>query len=91
QGDYVLRVTSSELNASLYPAGPISLDSVPFLVVTGSLNEGPPALAALIPNNARCRMNENFARYASPPGPPERRDPEDLNGIGFCSTVSDRG
>ena len=66
-GDYMVEVTSTSLDASMYPAGPVSLDSVPFLVVTGQTGEGAPPLAGSLPNNGRCEAAESFAAYSSPP------------------------
>lgn len=91
--DLSLKVSAAPLDTSLYPAGPISLDSVPFLVITGSLNEGAPSLASSLPVNARCRMDENFPSYSSPGGfPPHRTSEEDEedDGIGFCGTLDFR-
>jgi hypothetical protein len=87
-GDYVLEVSATPMDANRYPA-PVSLDSVPFLVLTGSVNEGPPPLAGELPENARCRASENFAAYSSPGGNPPRRDTdEDGGGTGFCGTIA---
>ncbi|HUP57718.1 MAG TPA: carboxypeptidase regulatory-like domain-containing protein [Bdellovibrionota bacterium] len=92
RGDYVLRVSVSSLNVTYYPAGPVMLDSDPFLLITGSVNAPPPALAAILPDNARCRMDERFASYQSPGGEPPRSDTEDgSGGLGFCGTVSSGG
>lgn len=90
-GDYTVRVNSTSMDFSSFPAGPISIDTVPFMLITGSVNEAAPSNQW--PVNARCRMDENFAQYQSPPGDPERRQVRD-GGIGFCGTVekySDRG
>jgi hypothetical protein len=91
-GDYYVRVTYAGLNSTYYPGGSTSLDTVPFVLVTGSVNEGTPALSSSLAVNARCRMDENFAAYSSPPGGPERRSmDEDDGGIGFCGTVERAG
>jgi hypothetical protein len=89
-GDYTLKVFSSPLDASLYPAGPISLDSQPFVVVTGRIDGREPRFASTIATNVRCRAAENFAEYTSPPGPPPRHSTatEDKGGgIGFCGSI----
>jgi hypothetical protein len=87
-GDYLLRITSKRMQANDYPAGPIALDSVPFLVITGSQSMTDPVLSAILPNNARCRMTENFPLYSSPPGnPPRSKTYTDSSEGGFCSTV----
>jgi len=102
RGDYLLKVSSSALSASVYPAGPISLDGVPFVLLTGSFNEAAPSNSA-IPFNARCRMEENFASYSSPQSSPPRQKAdgevagqaaeveEDDDGggfLGFCGNTS---
>ncbi len=89
KGDYTLEVSGSGLSRSFYPAGPVSVDAVPFVVITGSVNEPAPSLASKIPFNARCRMDENFAAYTSPPGnPPRSSIEEDSEFIGFCGRMS---
>ncbi len=89
-GDYYIQVTATSLNVTLYPAGPILLDTAPFLVITGSVNEPSPALAGTLPFNARCRMDENFAPYSSPPGNPPIASQGGQNGgkVGFCGSLS---
>jgi hypothetical protein len=89
-GDYLIQVSGKTLHHSLYPAGPVSLDAVPFIFVTGSLNESEPALANSMAWNARCRMDENFEMYTSPPGPPRRSSviSQQEDGLGFCGTTS---
>jgi hypothetical protein len=88
EGDYELHVSSRSLRASLYPAGPLSVDNVPFLLITGSVNEQAPSLASTLPFNGRCRMDENFAQYHSPPGPPKRHSLAPRDPIGFCGIVA---
>lgn len=90
QGEYLLRVTGTYLESSYYPAGPVALDRVPFLMITGSVNGGEPSQPAYLPSNARCRMDESFPDYVSPGGLPPRHD-QDGDGIGFCGTVSKAG
>jgi hypothetical protein len=96
-GDYTIKISTSALNASVYPAGPLSLDSVPFVLITGSVNEtADPPLANVLANNARCRMEENFPAYTSPAGDPPRTDinADKDKGIGFCGNIrseTDRG
>mgnify|MGYP000720876703 CR=1 FL=1 len=88
-GDYTVRVTAkTSLGASSYPAGPLALDPVPFMLVTGSINEAGPALAASLPVNGRCRMEENFSSYSSPSSTPDRRALQEEETIGFCGTVA---
>jgi hypothetical protein len=89
-GEYLVEVSGTALESSRYPAGPVSLDTVPFLVLTGSVNEGSPASASEIPVNARCRMDESFAAYSSPGGNPPRRSTDDgsSGGTGFCGTLA---
>jgi len=89
-GDYVIRVTSTAVSKSEYPGGPIALDSTPFFLLAGSLNEPDPVSAATLPWNARCRMDENFPAYRSPKGKPQRND--DGGGfLGFCGRVKSKG
>ncbi|MBC7692728.1 MAG: carboxypeptidase regulatory-like domain-containing protein [Methylotenera sp.] len=89
-GNYTVQISSSKLNASQYPAGPIALDATQFLLLTGSVNESTPLLSSSLALNARCRMNEAFAAYTSPPGPPERTQVQaqkEEDRVGFCGTV----
>ena len=88
--DYTVRVSYSTLGASYYPAGPVSLDSVPFVVLTGSVNEAEPALESQIPFNSRCRQDENFATYVSPAGDPPRHM-QGQGSVGFCGRVEAAG
>lgn len=95
-GTYYVRVRSHSLSASLYPAGPMAVDSVPFLLLTGSVNESAPELQQSLPFNARCRSDENFARYVSPASLPAQNGSgggKDLGNIsaGFCGTVATSG
>ena len=90
-GDYWVRVMASAVEVNQYPAGSVALDQNAFFVLTGSVNEDEPPLAATLPDNARCRMRENFSPYQSPPGnPPRATLPADSgNGkVGFCGTVN---
>jgi hypothetical protein len=88
KGDYIVQVTAQRLQANDYPAGPVSLDTVPFIVLTGVLNSAPPSLNASMPLNARCNINEDFPNYTSPPGNPPRSSPQDkAGGIGFCGSI----
>jgi hypothetical protein len=90
-GDYFLRVAADGLNPTMYPAGPMLLDAVPFMLLTGSVNEGLPALAGELPVHARCRMNDNFAGYVSPPGNPQRASKDEGSAVGFCGTIGTVG
>ena len=90
-GDYYLRVSATSLSTPYFPAGTVALDSVQFAMITGSVNEGDPALSGTIPLNGRCRASEQFASYSSPPGNPPRGSVDDGNGgVGFCGTVAAR-
>ncbi|MCM2323208.1 MAG: carboxypeptidase regulatory-like domain-containing protein [Oligoflexia bacterium] len=86
-GDYILEVSAERVDATYYPGGPVSLDSVPFLLITASLNEKPPALAGSLPVNARCRLDEAFGSYSSPSGGPYRRATDNEDEVGFCGTL----
>jgi hypothetical protein len=90
-GDYTIQVSASSLSTSLYPAGTISLDSVPFMVLTGTLNQEAPPLSSVIPFNARCRMAENFAAYQSPPGGYPRASRESDSTSGGCGMIDTSG
>jgi hypothetical protein len=91
QGDYLVRVSVTTIGVSYYPAGPVMLDTDPFLLITGNVNAPAPALASALPANARCRMDENFAAYQSPPGDPPRNSTDDGSKVGFCGTISSSG
>ena len=90
--NYIVEVSTSALVASVYPAGPLALDSVPFVMITGSVNEAPPPLSGPLATNGRCKMAENFPAYASPLGGPRRSTPIITpiknERTGFCGTVS---
>ncbi len=88
--DYTVRVSYSTLGAAYYPAGPVSLDSVPFVLLTGSVNEPEPVLENQIPFNSRCRQDENFAAYVSPAGDPPRHL-QGQDNVGFCGRVEAAG
>jgi hypothetical protein len=90
-GDYYLQVTSSRLDSAYYPGGEIPLDDVPFVVITGSINEGSPPLAGAIPANGRCALTENFASYSSPPGDPPRTSLREDDEVGFCGSIREAG
>ena len=89
-GNYKLRVTGEALSANDYPAGPVSLDSIPFILITGTLNKGPLRLEAVLPPNSRCRnfqdSSENFPSYSSPSKSPLASPPNSNGGTGFCAT-----
>jgi hypothetical protein len=86
-GNYYLKISSTELDMNLYPAGPVAIDSMPFLVLSGSVNETAPPLTESLANNARCQMEEDFPAYTSPPGNPPRHLEESEKSTGFCSTI----
>lgn len=84
--DYILQVQSNPLKVSDYPAGPIAMDSVPFVMITGSLNESEPSLISQHPRNARCEKKDDFAAYQSPSGNPPRQSTSS-SGTGFCGSI----
>jgi hypothetical protein len=88
-GDYILRVRTTSLQMNDFPAGPISLDHVPFIMMTGSINGVSPSLGNIIPSNARCRISEDFPAYVSPSGNPRKSRAHQNNddGSGFCGTI----
>jgi hypothetical protein len=90
-GNYTLVAQPSAVEAVHYPAGALALDSSSFMLLTGSVNEGVPSLSQSMPLNARCRMDENFASYSSPPGNPPRASTQTSGGGGggFCGMVAD--
>lgn len=90
-GDYWIELSSTPLNSVLYPTGPMSVDPTPFALITGTMNEGEPAMAGVIPFNARCRMPESFAAYQSPPGSPPRGSVEDQTTSGGCGMIDPSG
>jgi hypothetical protein len=90
-GDYLVEAVPSRLDSVLYPTGPISVDPVPFVLITGTVNEQAPPMAGTIPFNPRCRMPENFASYQSPPGDPPRGVPEDQSSSGGCGMIDVSG
>ena len=88
-GDYLLKVTEKHLEAKDFPAGTVSLDHTPFVIVAASLNGASPAMASAIPPNARCRGQEDFPDYSSPPGlPPRASTQSSSGGTGFCGSVN---
>lgn len=90
-GDYYLSASPTSLSALLYPAGSVALDSVHFTLVTGTLNEPDPALSAVLPFNARCRMAENFSSYQSPAGSPPRNSVSSSDNTGGCGMMDTSG
>lgn len=93
KGNYYLKLNFYPLESHLYPAGPVSIDSSPFILITGSLNDSAPALKNSIPDNPRCRLDESqFSNYVSPPdGPPpiqvQSQNRKSDFGIGFCARI----
>lgn len=93
-GTYTLQITGQTLSTNNYPAGPLSLDSTPFFLLTGSLDHGqnenqksnPLPLEAVLPNNSRCKADENFPSYSSPSDLPPNAGDGTSKGTGFCST-----
>ncbi|MEO5971270.1 MAG: carboxypeptidase regulatory-like domain-containing protein [Bdellovibrionia bacterium] len=89
-GDYTLEVTGSPLSANDYPAGPVSLDSIPFILITGSLSSNQLPLETSLPNNSRCRnFDEKFPIYSSPSEFPSLGNSDAGHGTGFCGTQTD--
>ena len=81
-GVYWLELTSSSIPVQSYPAGSLARDGQPFFAVQVSRGELPLT-------DSRCRQDESFAEYQSPPGDPPRRSFEDEE-VGFlagCGTV----
>ncbi len=89
-GDYYVRLDTASLSSVHYPAGQIMMDSAPFLLLTGSVNESAPPLSAAIPENARCQMVEDFGASPTHTGTPPRRSEraEDAK-VGFCGKIQD--
>lgn len=88
-GDYYLQVATFPMSASYYPAGGLALDPTAFVLVTGSVGEPEPPLAGSLADNARCRAEEKFTSYTSPPGNPPRRASASGSGGGalFCGSL----
>ncbi len=73
-GEYALELRFDPVPITDYPAGAILRDRAPFFVLIGSVGGGGESpLAAVHPMNSRCRRNDVFPEYKSPPGPPARR------------------
>ncbi len=86
-GDYTLSVQQGRLGAESYPSGFMSLDQVPFVLITAAVEQSSTSNLEQVSQAARCRTSEAFATYSSPPGPPERHSVQDGGGIGFCGNV----
>ena len=67
KGRYFLEVSHEKLTVQDYPAGLISLDSRPFVLILGTLNRPPLLLGELLPDHPRCKSSESFDTYQSPP------------------------
>ncbi len=87
-GDYTLKVYTSYLSQDRFPAGRVSTDSNPFLVMVGALNPPPVSFGNLYPENGRCEFKENFPAYQSPGGLPPRKFDDESENVGFCGTLS---
>lgn len=85
--NYLLTVTENHLQSWNYPGGSVALDSIPFVVVTASLNTSSPPLESTLPNNARCRSPEIFPQYTSPPKPPPFSNQLNTDGMGSCGIL----
>ena len=77
QGRYFLELNYEKLSIRDYPAGPIALDSIPFVVLIGTLNQAPLPLEETLTDHPRCRSPENFPFYQSPPLPQPYIQPSD--------------
>ena len=88
KGTYYVEASPSPLGTELFPAGQISLDSSSFALITGTMNEEEPTMREALPFNARCRMQENFTAYQSPPGLPPRAQTQSSDNSGGCSILS---
>jgi hypothetical protein len=73
-GDYELELRFDSLAVVDFPAGALARDRVPFfLLIESSAEDAEPPLSAVHPLNSRCRQQEDFPEYQSPPGTPPRR------------------
>ncbi len=86
-GDYTLKIMTTAVSMDAYPAGPYQIDTTPFMLVVGSVNEADPVMADTIPFDARCRRDENFAAYVSSGNPPTQ-DSSATKGIGTCGSLA---
>jgi len=87
-GNYIIQVNAVGMESNDYPAGIVSLDNVPFLILTGSINDALPPLGESIPLNARCKGQETFPHYNSPPGiPPKSQTHLSTPSAGGCGTT----
>lgn len=80
-GRYELALRTAWINTDLYPMGSLQVADEPFVLVVGGSDLTP---SGNLPVNARCRMDENFGPYASPPGEPQRSEG---NSSGFCAST----
>lgn len=95
-GDYTLVVTGASLGSAAFPAGNVAVDSIPFFLIAGSLNQSEAALSGEMPLNARCEKIDAFGGYRSPSSLPARvstqssEEGEDKGKglFGFCGSVS---
>lgn len=74
-GRYFLQLNYEKLSIQNYPAGPVALDSIPFVVLMGTLNTGTLPLEKIIPDHPRCKSLENYPFYESPPLPQTHSHP----------------
>lgn len=92
-GEYILEVSATPLSSGAFPA-PASLDSVPFMILTGAWDDPEPPLSSVLPDNAKCAQSEVFSAYTSPGGNPPRASTsrgDDSENTGFCGTLSSSG
>jgi len=98
-GDYFIQVRYQGLSPYEFPGGGATVDSIPFVVLTGVVGERQLSAAGALADQARCRMSEGFAAYSSPGGGPARSGARASSsggggGFGFCGTpagASERG
>ncbi len=94
-GTYFLKISSTRLRPYQYPAGPIALDSTPYVVLLGTSTHASlsrPSLVSYFPENARCRLPDDSSPYQSPTSqPPSPSLKQSGSGIGFCSSSPSGG
>jgi hypothetical protein len=73
-GDYYLRLKANRLEDSDYPRADLYLDTQPFMLLFGSKGLDVWTEDGLEPEPPDCRLEEEFAEYSSPKGPPLRRE-----------------
>lgn len=74
--NYYVRVRGSYVDSFKVPGGPEAVDTSPFFVLAVTKGNSSPALVNELADDARCSMNESFARYSSPKSKPTRESTE---------------